>query len=143
MDTWWEADNVNERLADRARESGVRITRKRDVICTVIEEADDHPDAVQLHRRVKRLEPSVSLATVYRTLSFLEQKGLIVAHDFGNGRTRYEVATTSRHYHMIDTDTGAVIEFSDERLPPLLTDVANRLGYSLTDQKIELKGKRK
>lgn len=104
----------------------------------VLFESSDHPDVVELHRRVTTLEPTISLATVYRTVNLLREKGVLERHTFGDGRARYETTPREHHDHFINVETGSVIEFQSEEIEQLQREVARRLGYRLVDHRLEL-----
>ena len=125
-------------MTDALREDGVRVTRQREALLRVLTEADDHPDATELHRRAKLIDASVSLATVYRTLSVLEGKGIVQRHSFENGGARFEVADTSHHDHIVDLDTGLIIEFRNEGIEELQRQIAAEMGYEIIHHKLEL-----
>ncbi len=124
----------------RCAEKGVRITEQRRTVATVLEEAEDHPDVEELHRRASRLDPKISLATVYRTVKLFEDRGLLERREFGDGRARWENAQREHHDHLIDTESGAVIEFVDPEIEALQERIARRLGYRLTGHRLELYG---
>jgi Fur family transcriptional regulator, ferric uptake regulator len=119
---------------------GLRITEQRRVIARVLSEADDHPDVDELHRRASSIDPGISIATVYRTVRLFEEAGILDRHDFGDGRARYEAAPEAHHDHMIDVESGAVVEFVDPELEALQRQIAERLGYRLVDHRMELFG---
>ena len=121
-------------------EKGLRITEQRRVIARVIGEADDHPDVETLHARSAVVDPNISIATVYRTVRLFEEAGILDRHDFGDGRARYEAAPEAHHDHLIDVETGRVIEFVDPELEALQRQIAERLGYRLVDHRMELYG---
>lgn len=121
-------------------EKGLRITEQRRVIARVISDADDHPDVEELYRRASAIDPKISIATVYRTVRLFEEAGVLDRHDFGDGRARYEAAPESHHDHLIDVETGRVIEFVDPELEALQKVIAERLGYRLVDHRMELYG---
>ena len=123
-------------------ERGLRITEQRRVIARVLSESDDHPDVEQLHRRATAIDPGISIATVYRTVRLFEEAGILDRHDFGDGRARYEAAPEAHHDHMIDVETGKVIEFVDPELEALQKVIAERLGFRLVDHRMELFGVR-
>ena len=123
-------------------ERGLRITEQRRVIARVLSESDDHPDVEQLHRRASEIDPGISIATVYRTVRLFEEAGILDRHDFGDGRARYEAAPEAHHDHMIDVETGKVIEFVDPELEALQKVIAERLGFRLVDHRMELFGVR-
>ncbi len=119
---------------------GLRITEQRRVIARVLSEVDDHPDVDALHRRVANVDPRISIATVYRTVKLFEEAGILERHDFQGGRSRYETRQSDHHDHLIDVETGAVIEFHDPELEELQARIAARLGYRLVDHRMELYG---
>ena len=123
-------------------ERGLRITEQRRVIAKVLSESTDHPDVEKLHQRASALDPGISIATVYRTVRLFEEAGILDRHDFGDGRARYEAAPEAHHDHMIDVESGAVIEFVDPELEALQRQVAERLGFRLVDHRMELFGVR-
>ena len=121
-------------------EKGLRITEQRRVIARVIGDSDDHPDVETLHRRSAAIDSGISIATVYRTVRLFEEAGILERHDFGDGRSRYEAAPEAHHDHLIDVETGKVIEFVDPELEALQKQIAERLGYRLVDHRMELYG---
>ena len=123
-------------------ERGLRITEQRRVIAKVLSESEDHPDVDKLHERAAAIDPRISIATVYRTVRLFEEAGILDRHDFGDGRARYEAAPEAHHDHMIDVETGRVIEFVDPELEALQRQIAERLGYRLVDHRMELFGVR-
>ena len=123
-------------------ERGLRITEQRRVIARVLSESEDHPDVEQLHRRASAIDPKISIATVYRTVRLFEDAGILDRHDFGDGRARYEPAPEAHHDHLIDVETGNVVEFVDAELELLQRQIAERLGYRLVDHRMELYGVR-
>ncbi len=130
------------KLADDVKElyqtNGLRLTRPRRIIMQVLGEATDHPDAIELHRRVALVEPGISIATVYRTLSLLEEKGALERHTFSDGRARYEPADEKHHDHLIDIETGDVIEFQSEEIEKLQEKIARRHGYKIVSHRLEI-----
>lgn len=122
------------------QQRGLRITEQRRVIARVLSESTDHPDVDQLHARAAAIDPGISIATVYRTVRLFEEAGILDRHDFGDGRARYEAAPEAHHDHMIDVETGNVIEFVDPELEALQRQIAERLGYRLVDHRLELFG---
>jgi Fur family ferric uptake transcriptional regulator len=130
--------DIEQLCADR----GLRITEQRRVIARVLSESDDHPDVEQLHRRAARIDPKISIATVYRTVRLFEEAGILDRHDFGDGRARYEAAPEAHHDHLIDVETGKVVEFVDPELEALQKVIAEKLGYRLVDHRMELYGVR-
>lgn len=121
-------------------ERGLRITEQRRVIARVLSESTDHPDVEKLHERATAIDSGISIATVYRTVRLFEEAGILDRHDFGDGRARYEAAPEAHHDHMIDVETGAVIEFVDPELEALQRQIAERLGFRLVDHRMELFG---
>lgn len=119
---------------------GLRITEQRRVIARVLSSVDDHPDVEALHRRVAAVDPRISIATVYRTVKLFEESGIIERHEFNGGRSRYETVQDEHHDHLINVETGQVIEFHDAELEALQTRIAARLGYRLVDHRMELYG---
>ncbi|MDO9709841.1 Fur family transcriptional regulator [Paracraurococcus lichenis] len=121
---------------------GLKMTGQRRLIARVISESADHPDVEELYRRAHERDSHISIATVYRTVRLLEEKGILERHDFGGGRARYEPTEHGPHHHLIDVDTGKVIEFSDARHEALAKEIAARLGFDLVDHRLELFGRR-
>jgi Fur family ferric uptake transcriptional regulator len=121
-------------------EKGLRITEQRRVIARVLSEAEDHPDVEKLHERASSIDPGISIATVYRTVRLFEEAGILERHDFGDGRARYEAAPEAHHDHLIDVETGNVIEFVDPELEQLQRQIAEKLGFRLVDHRMELYG---
>jgi Fur family ferric uptake transcriptional regulator len=123
-------------------ERGLRITEQRRIIARVLSESEDHPDVEQLHRRASSIDPKISIATVYRTVRLFEDAGILDRHDFGDGRARYEATPEAHHDHLIDVETGRVVEFVDPELEALQRQIAERLGFRLVDHRMELYGVR-
>jgi Fur family ferric uptake transcriptional regulator len=121
-------------------EKGLRITEQRRVIARVLSEAEDHPDVDALHERAAAIDSGISIATVYRTVRLFEEAGLLERHDFGDGRSRYEAADVTHHDHLIDVETGKVIEFVDDELEALQRKIAEKLGFRLVNHRMELFG---
>ena len=122
------------------QERGLRITDQRRVIARVISDASDHPDVEELYRRSSTIDPKISIATVYRTVRLFEEAGILDRHDFGDGRARYEASPEAHHDHLIDVETGKVVEFVDPELEALQKVIAEKLGYRLVDHRMELYG---
>lgn len=120
------------------RDGGVRVTRQREALLRVLTEAEDHPDATELHRRARAMDASVSLATVYRTLSVLEREGVILRQSFESGGARFEVADTAHHDHIVDLDSGQIIEFHSEKIEELQRQIAAEMGYEIEHHRLEL-----
>ncbi len=121
-------------------ERGLRVTEQRRIIARVLSEAEDHPDVDKLHERAAAIDSQISIATVYRTVKLFEDAGILERHDFGDGRARYEAAPEAHHDHLIDVETGRVVEFVDPELEQLQRQIAERLGYRLVDHRMELYG---
>ncbi len=121
-------------------ERGLRITEQRRVIARVLSDSTDHPDVEKLHQRAVAIDPGISIATVYRTVRLFEEAGILDRHDFGDGRSRYEAAPEAHHDHMIDVESGKVIEFVDPELEALQRQIAEKLGFRLVDHRMELYG---
>ena len=119
-------------------EKGLRITEQRRIIARVLSEADDHPDVEALHARAAAVDSGISIATVYRTVRLFEDAGILERHDFGDGRARYEAAAEAHHDHLIDVESGQVIEFVDDEMEALQKKIAERLGFRLVDHRMEL-----
>jgi len=121
-------------------EKGLRITEQRRVIARVLSDAQDHPDVEALHARASAIDPGISIATVYRTVRLFEEAGILERHEFGDGRARYEAAAEAHHDHLIDVETGKVIEFVDPEIEALQKQIAEKLGFRLVDHRMELYG---
>lgn len=127
-------------LEKMCAEKGMRMTGQRRVIARILSEASDHPDVEEVHRRASALDSRISLSTVYRTVRLFEEAGILERHEFGDGRARYETVPREHHDHLIDVDTGAVIEFRNEQIERLQEAIAEELGYKLIDHRLELYG---
>lgn len=127
-----------DRIEKLCVEKGLRMTDQRRVIARILSDAEDHPDAEELHRRAAVEDDRISLATVYRTVRLFEEAGIIERHDFRDGRARYEEASEDHHDHLIDLRSGEVIEFVNEEIERLQEAVARKLGYRLIDHRLEL-----
>ncbi|MAS14130.1 MAG: transcriptional repressor [Nitratireductor sp.] len=125
------------------RRAGVRITRPRKVILRILTETDDHPDAMEIFQRASAVDSSISLSTVYRTMKLLEEMGAIHRHAFEGGRARFEQADGDHHDHLIDIDTGDVIEFYSNRIEELQEEIARALGYDIVHHRLELYGRKR
>lgn len=119
------------------------MTGQRRVIARVLSDAEDHPDVEELYRRAAALDGRISIATVYRTVRLLEEQGILERRDFGGGRARYEPTEHGRHYHLIDIDTGHVIEFEDAAHERALAEIAAKLGFDLVSHRLELFGRKR
>ena len=127
-------------ILKKCEENGVRMTNQRRVIATVLERAADHPDVEELYTRVSKVDDTISIATVYRTVKLFEEAGILEKHEFGDGRARYETADRDHHDHLIDLSSGEVIEFMDEEIEALQEKIAHKLGYELKGHRMELYG---
>jgi Fur family transcriptional regulator, ferric uptake regulator len=139
MDAEAEAPDYDEML----RAAGLRITRPRRVILEILHTAEGHPDAVAIHEHAAAREAGISLATVYRTVKALEESGAVQRHAFEGGPARFEQAGEGHHDHLIDLDTGEVIEFTSNRIEALQAEIAARLGYDIVHHRLELYGRKK
>jgi Fur family ferric uptake transcriptional regulator len=119
-------------------EKGLKMTDQRRIIARVLSDAHDHPDVEQVYRRATALDPHISIATVYRTVRLFEEASILERHDFGDGRSRYEESPQEHHDHLIDVESGRVIEFKEEEIEALQRRVAERLGYRLVGHRLEL-----
>jgi Fur family transcriptional regulator, ferric uptake regulator len=126
------------RIEAQCRAKGMRLTGQRRLIAQVLSDAQDHPDVFELHRRVVAQCPHVALATVYRTVRRLESEGILERHEFRDGHARYERASKTHHDHLIDLETGAVIEFRNAEIERLQEEIARRLGFRLVRHRLEL-----
>ncbi|HPF46566.1 MAG: Fur family transcriptional regulator [Emcibacteraceae bacterium] len=124
-------------------EKNMRMTDQRRVIAKVLSDAEDHPDVEEVYRRSTEIDNQISIATVYRTVRLFEEANILERHDFRDGRSRYELVTESHHDHMIDIESGEVIEFFDEEIEQLQKAIAKKLGYELVDHRMELYGVKK
>ncbi|MDR0809483.1 MAG: transcriptional repressor [Gemmobacter sp.] len=131
---------MSDSIITRCEAKGLRMTGQRRIIARVIGTAGDHPDVEKLHARAAALDPRISLATVYRTVKLFEEAGILDKLEFGDGRARYEDADRDHHDHLIDVNTGAVIEFVDPEIEALQERIAARLGYRLIGHRLELLG---
>jgi Fur family ferric uptake transcriptional regulator len=116
------------------------MTEQRRIIARVLEAADDHPDVEELHRRAAAVDPRISIATVYRTVKLFEDAGIITRHDFGEGRARYETVPDEHHDHLIDIQSGKVVEFHNDEIEDLQRRIAEKAGYRLVGHRLELFG---
>lgn len=131
---------MSQPIIARAEAKGLRMTGQRRTIAAVLEEAEGHPDVEELYNRASSVDPGISLATVYRTVKLFEEAGILEKLEFGDGRARYEDAERDHHDHLIDINSGEVIEFVDEEIEALQERIAEKLGYELRGHKLELYG---
>tara|TARA_B100001123_G_C15015847_1_gene909462 strand:+ start:446 stop:874 length:429 start_codon:yes stop_codon:yes gene_type:complete len=136
-------------IEQKCIDKGVKLTDQRRVIAKVMSESketygeSDHPDVDELYKRVSKVDPKISIATVYRTVKLFEESGILTKHDFKGGKARYEPLNESHHDHLIDLKTGEIIEFVDDEIEKLQKKVAEKYGYDLVDHKLELYGVKK
>jgi Fur family ferric uptake transcriptional regulator len=126
------------RLEQLCHDKGLKMTEQRRIIARVLSDSTDHPDVEQVHRRAMAIDQRISIATVYRTVRLFEEANILERHDFGDGRSRYEEISDSHHDHLIDVQSGTVIEFQNEEIEALQHKVAERLGYRLVGHRLEL-----
>ena len=127
-------------IIERCESYGLRLTDQRRIIASVLEDSKDHPDVDDLYNRASAVDPKISIATVYRTVKLFEETGILERLEFGDGRARYEDATRDHHDHLIDIQSGKVIEFVDPEIEALQERIAQKLGYELRGHKLELYG---
>ena len=127
-------------IENKCIEKGVRLTDQRKLIARIMSASEDHPDVDELHKRVNALDSKISIATVYRTVKLFEEAGIIAKHEFKGTKARYEEASQDHHDHLIDVNTGQIVEFVNEDIEKLQKKVAEKLGYKLVDHRLELYG---
>ena len=138
---------MSDTIEQKCLSKGVKLTEQRRIIAKVISESkaeygeSDHPDVDELYNRVSKIDPKISIATVYRTVKLFEESGILMKHDFKDGKARYEL--NDDHNHLIDIKTGEIIEFVDEEINALQNKIAEKYGYSLVDHRLELYGVKK
>jgi len=131
---------MSNKIEEKCLKAGVRLTDQRKLIAKVMSESEDHPDVDELHRRVSKLDSKTSIATVYRTVKLFEETGIVSKHDFKGTKARYEQAPSEHHDHLIDVNTGEIIEFVNDDIENLQKKIAEKLGYKLIDHRLELYG---
>ncbi len=131
---------MSDTITDRCEAKGLRMTEQRRIIATVLETSEDHPDVEELYARAAARDPRISIATVYRTVKLFEEAGILDKLEFGDGRARYEDAEREHHDHLIDMQSGEVIEFVDPEIEALQEKIAEKLGYKLKGHRLELYG---
>ena len=127
-------------IENKCIKKGVRLTDQRKLVARVMSDSEDHPDVDELHKRVAKIDSKISIATVYRTVKLFEEAGIVSKHDFKGNKARYEQAPQEHHDHLIDINTGEIIEFVNEDIEKLQKQVAEKLGYKLVDHRLELYG---
>ncbi len=135
-------ERMESRIERLCVEKGLKMTGQRRVIARVLSDAEDHPDVEELYRRAAALDQRISIATVYRTVRLLEERGILERRDFGGGRARYEPTEHGHHYHLIDIESGRVIEFEDTGHERIIAAIAAKLGFDLVSHRLELFGRR-
>jgi Fur family ferric uptake transcriptional regulator len=131
---------LSKTLEELCAEKGMRMTDQRRVIARILQDSDDHPDVEELYRRSSKIDPRISISTVYRTVKLFEDEGIIERHDFRDGRSRYETVPDEHHDHMIDLNTGHVIEFRSAEIEALQERIAREHGFRLVGHRLELYG---
>lgn len=131
---------MNDTIRERCEAKGLRMTEQRRTIASVLQDSDDHPDVEELYARASGRDPRISIATVYRTVKLFEEAGILDKLEFGDGRSRYEDAERDHHDHLIDMNSGEVIEFVDPEIEALQDRIAEKLGYRLIGHRLELYG---
>src|SRR5713101_2658593 len=131
-------DAMISRLEQLCLDKGLKMTEQRRVIARVLSESADHPDVERVYRRATAIDPHISIATVYRTVRLFEEANILARHDFGNGRSRYEEMPSAHHDHLIDLQSGQVVEFRNEQIEKLQQVIADELGYELVGHRLEL-----
>lgn len=133
---------TQSRIEKACIDQGLKMTGQRRTIARVLSEATDHPDVEELYRRALVIDAKISIATVYRTVRLLEERGILERRDFGGGRSRYDPTDRGHHYHLIDVDNGKVIEFKDPGVEAAIAKIAERLGFDLVGKRLELYGRK-
>ena len=128
------------KIEEKCTQKGVRLTDQRKIIAKVMSTSNDHPDVDELHKRINKIDKKISIATVYRTVKLFEESGIVEKHEFKGGKARYEESPEEHHDHLIDINSGEIIEFVDKDIEILQNKVAEKLGYKLVDHKLELYG---
>ena len=131
---------MTDTILQRCEQKGLRRTSQRKIIAQVLEDAADHPDVEELYKRASKIDLTISIATVYRTVKLFDEAGILDKLEFGDGRARYEDAEREHHDHLIDINSGRVIEFMDSDIEKLQEKIAQKLGYKLMGHKLELYG---
>ena len=132
-----------ETIEQKCIKKGVKLTDQRKIVAKVMSETNDHPDVDELYNRVSKVNPKISIATVYRTVKLFEEFGILAKHEFKGGKARYEQLNENHHDHLIDVKSGEIIEFVDQEIEKLQKKVAEKYGYDLVDHKLELYGVKK
>ena len=130
-------------IEERCKQKGVKLTDQRRIIAKIMSNSYDHPNVDDLYQRVSKIDSKISIATIYRTVKLFEEAGILTKHDFKGGKARYEELPDSHHDHLIDVQSGEIVEFVNEEIEKLQKAVAEKLGYQLVDHKLELYGVKK
>ncbi len=130
-------------IEERCRQKGVKLTDQRKLIARIMSNSHDHPNVEELHKRVSKIDTKISIATVYRTVKLFEETGILTKHDFRGEKARYEKLSGYHHDHLIDVQSGEILEFVNEEIEKLQEKIAEKLGYQLVDHKLELYGIKK
>jgi|TARA_B100002003_G_scaffold138481_1_gene128114 Fur family ferric uptake transcriptional regulator len=130
-------------IEERCKQKGVKLTDQRKLIAKIMSDSHDHPDVDELYKRVTKIDSKISIATVYRTVKLFEEAGILTKHDFGEGKARYEKLPDNHHDHLIDVQSGEIIEFVNEEIEKYQKKIADKLGYQLVDHRLELYGVKK
>ena len=138
MDEFPPDRDMTSRLEQLCLEKGLKMTEQRRVVARVLSDSADHPDVEQVYRRAAEIDPRISIATVYRTVRLFEEANILARHDFGDGRSRYEEMPNAHHDHLIDLQSGRVVEFRNEQIEKLQEIIADELGYELVGHRLEL-----
>ena len=131
---------MNNYIENKCKQKGVRLTDQRKIIAKIMSSSNDHPDVDELYKRVTKIDSKISIATVYRTVKLFEEAGIVAKHDFKGNKSRYEESPKEHHDHLIDINTGKIIEFVNDDIEKLQKQVAEKLGYKLVDHRLELYG---
>ena len=131
---------MNIDIESKCKQKGLRLTDQRKLIAQVMSKTESHPDVDELHKKVSKLDSKISIATVYRTVKLFEEAGIVEKHDFKGSKSRYEQAPEEHHDHLIDVNSGEIIEFVNEEIEELQKQAAGKLGYKLIDHRLELYG---
>tara|TARA_Y100000590_G_scaffold209701_1_gene237583 strand:+ start:1681 stop:2094 length:414 start_codon:yes stop_codon:yes gene_type:complete len=134
---------MTKNIEEKCLAKGVKLTDQRKIIARVMSDSVDHPNVDELYKRVSKIDPKISIATIYRTVKLFEEAGILAKHDFKGNKARYEQLSENHHDHLIDLKTGEIIEFVDEEIEKLQKKVADKYGYELVDHKLELYGVKK
>ncbi len=130
-------------IEKRCEQKNVKLTNQRKIIAHIMTNSYDHPNVDELYKRVSKIDPKISIATVYRTVKLFEEAGIITKHDFRGGKARYEKLADIHHDHLIDVQSGEIVEFVDEEIEKLQKTIAEKLGYQMVDHRLELYGIKK